>query len=69
MPINNDRRHYLTLPDAQYKVTLGQEAKGHGVSMSKYIIERLELLKRIELSPMGIALLDQLRNGASQLQQ
>ena len=54
--IDNDRRYYLTLPDKRYKEALIEAAGYSKQSVSKYIVSRLDLLKKIESDPVGSAL-------------
>ena len=62
MPISNERRHYLTMPDEAYKKQIEQEASAEDVSMSVYIIRRLDLLSEIERDPVGHALVKAIAN-------
>lgn len=63
MPISNERRHYLTLPDEDYKKRLEQLANDKGMSMSTFIVWRLDLLEKIERDPVGKALVLAKTNG------
>ena len=65
MGISNERRHYLTLPNEDYKQQLIDEAASVNMSVSKYIVHRLDLLYKVESNPVGKALVDNL-NGNQQ---
>ena len=64
MGISNERRYYLTLPDADYKQRLISESVDANMSTSRYIVYQLDLMRKLKGHPVGKALVENIGNGS-----
>ena len=64
MPINHDRRIYVTFKNAAEVAAIKNQADKEGKSASRYVIDRLELLNYLERDPIGSAIIETIKEPA-----